>query len=151
MKYEIVELEEKMVVGVSIRTSNQNGKAIQDIGLAWQKLFQKGNYDQIPNKVNGKTIWLYTDYEGYYTKPYRFFAGVEVRKKSENRESAIIPKGKYAKFHIIGDVQNSVWQALQEIWGMKLKRTYRGDFEEYQNNTEDMTKQEIDIYIGVEG
>ena len=79
MKYEIVELEEKMVVGVSIRTSNQNGKAIQDIGLAWQKLFQKGNYDQIPNKVNGKTIGLYTDYEGDYTKPYRFFAGVEVR------------------------------------------------------------------------
>ena len=69
MKYEIVELEEKMVVGVSIRTSNQNGKAIQDIGLTWQKLFQKGNYDQIPNKVNGKTIGLYTDYEGDYTKP----------------------------------------------------------------------------------
>jgi len=151
MKYEIVELEEKMVVGVSIRTSNQNGKAIQDIGLTWQKLFQKGNYDQIPNKVNGKTIGLYTDYEGDYTKPYRFLAGAEVRKKSEDRGSAIIPKGKYAKFHIVGDVQNSVGQAWQEIWRMNLKRTYRCDFEEYQNNTEDMTKQEIDIYIGVEG
>ncbi len=153
MKYEIVELEKKVVSGIKIKTTNQDGKAMQDIGRAWQKLFADGIYEKIQNKVNNKTIGLYTEYEGDFTKPYTFIAGAEVSKEAEinqETESVIIPKGKYAKFVIMGDVQNSVGQAWQEIWNMDLKRKYTCDFEEYQNNSEDMQKQEIHIYIGLE-
>lgn len=153
MKYEIVELEEKVVSGIRIKTTNQDGKAIQDIGMTWQKLFANGIYEKIPNKVNGKTIGLYTEYEGDYTRPYTFIAGAEVSQKvqiGEEIESIIIPKGKYAKFVITGDVQNSVGKAWQEIWNMDLKRKYTCDFEEYQNNSEDMQKQEIHIYIALD-
>ncbi|MCI9063965.1 MAG: GyrI-like domain-containing protein [Clostridia bacterium] len=153
MKYEIVELEEKIVRGMKIKTTNKDGKAVQDIGITWQKLFADGIYEKIQNKINGKTIGLYTEYEGDYTKPYTFIAGAEVSKEVRiggEVESVIIPKGKYAKFIIIGDVQNSVGQAWQEIWNMNLKRKYTCDFEEYQNNSEDMQKQEIHIYIALE-
>ena len=153
MKYEIVELEEKVITGIRIKTTNQDGKAMQDIGITWQKLFEDGIYEKIPNKINGKTIGLYTEYEGDYTKPYTFIAGAEVSQKiqkSEEIESIIIPKGRYAKFVITGDVQNSVGQAWQEIWNMDLKRKYTCDFEEYQNNSEDMQKQEIHIYIALD-
>ena len=153
MKYEIVELEEKVIVGIRIKTTNQDGKAMKDIGTTWQKLFANGIYEKIPNKANGKTIGLYTEYEGDYTKPYTFIAGAEVSQGIQNNEELegiIIPKGKYAKFIITGDVQNSVGQAWQEIWNMNLKRKYTCDFEEYQNNSEDMQKQEIHIYIALE-
>lgn len=153
MKYEIVELEEKVVAGIKIKTTNQEGKAMQDIGITWQKLFTDGIYEKMSNKVNNKTIGLYTEYEGDYTKPYTFIAGAEVSQKvqkGEEIESIIIPKGKYAKFVITGDVQKSVGQAWQEIWNMDLKRKYTCDFEEYQNNSEDMQKQEIHIYIAIE-
>lgn len=153
MKYEIVELKEKVVTGIEIKTTNQNGKSMQDIGMTWQKLFTEGIYEKIPNKVNGKTIGLYTEYEKDYTKPYVFMAGAEVSRNEEsNKEivSKIIPKGKYAKFIITGDVQNSVGQTWQEIWNMDLKRKYTCDFEEYQNNLSDMQKQEIHIYIAIE-
>lgn len=153
MKYEIVELEEKVVSGIKVKTTNQNGKAIQDIGITWQKLFTGEIYEKIQNKVNNKTIGLYTEYEGDYTKPYIFIAGAEVSQKVEsNKEivSKVIPKGKYAKFVITGDVQNSVGQAWQEIWNMDLKRKCTCDFEEYQNNSEDMQKQEIHIFIALE-
>ena len=153
MKYEVVELQEKIVVGMKIKTTNQEGKAVQDIGLTWQKLFAYGIYEKIENKVNHKTIGLYTEYEGDYTKPYTFMAGAEVSKEVESNEgleSIVIPKGKYAKFILIGDVQNSVGQAWQEIWNMDLKRKYTCDFEEYQNNSEDMQKQEIHIYIALD-
>lgn len=153
MKYEIVELEEKVVAGIKIKTTNQDGKAMQDIGMTWQKLFTNGIYEKISNKVNSKTIGLYTEYEGDYTKPYTFIAGAEVSQEvqiGEELESIIIPKGKYAKFIITGDVQNSVGQAWQEIWNMDLKRKYTCDFEEYQNNSKDMQKQEIHIYIALE-
>ena len=33
MKYEIVELEEKVVTGIKIKTTNQDGKAIQEIHI----------------------------------------------------------------------------------------------------------------------
>ena len=155
MKYEIVELDEKVVVGIKIRTTNQEGKSIQDIGKTWQKLFADKIYDNILNKVNNKTIGLYTNYEGDYTKPYTFIAGVEVNKIEETEankevEKIIIPKGKYAKFIVNGDIQNSVGKAWQEIWSMDLKRKYICDFEEYQNNVSDIKKQEIHIYIGIE-
>lgn len=153
MKYEIVELEERVVTGIKIKTTNKDGKSVQDIGITWQKLFADGIYEKIPNKVNGKTIGLYTEYEGDYTKPYTFIAGAEVSQEVQiggELGSIIIPKGKYAKFIIIGDVQNSVGQAWQEIWNMDLKRKYTCDFEEYQNNLSDMQKQEIHIYIALD-
>lgn len=152
MEYEIVELEEKIVEGISIRTTNQDGKSIQDIGVLWQKFYAEGEYNKIENKVNNKAIGLYTDYEGDYTKPYNFIACSEVNKKSENMENRItriIPKGRYAKFVIIGDVQKSVGEAWGKIWNMNLERKYTCDFEEYQNNTEDMQNQEIHIYIAI--
>ena len=115
MKYEIVELEEKIIAGIKIRTTNQNGKAIQDIGTTWKKLFSARIYEDIPNKLNNKTIGLYTEYEGDYTKPYTFIAGAEINEKAVTCQkivSKVIPIGKYAKFVIIGDVQNSVGKAL---------------------------------------
>ena len=127
MKYKIVKLEEKVITGIRIKTTNQDGKAMQDIGITWQKLFADGIYEKVPNKVNGKTIGLYTEYEGDYTKPYTFIAGAEVSREvkiGEEIESIMIPKGKYAKFVITGDVQNSVGQAWKEIWSLNLKRNY---------------------------
>lgn len=147
MEYEIIELEEKIVEGISIKTSNQNGQSMKDIGMSWKKFFTEGVYNKIENKINDKTIGLYTDYEKDYTKPYNFMAGVQVKQKSnniENRVNKIIPKGKYAKFIITGDVQKSVGEAWEKIWNMNLKRKYTCDFEEYQNNTE------IYIYIAIE-
>lgn len=150
MEYESIELQEKRVEGIGIKTSNENGKSVQDIGKLWQKFFAEGEYDKIEHKANQKTIGLYTDYEGDYTKPYYFMVGCEVEKESQNRMMKIIPKGKYAKFVIKGDVQKSVGEAWGKIWQMDLKRKYDCDFEEYQNNSQDMQNQEIHIYIGLE-
>lgn len=153
MEYEIVELEEKVVEGIVVKTTNENGKSMQDIANMWKTFFTQGVYEKIENKVNGKTIGLYTNYEKDYTKPYNFMVGTEVSKQSgntENRVVKIIPKGKYAKFVIHGDVQNAVGKAWGEIWNMDLNRKYTCDFEEYQNNSSDMQNQEIHIYIAIE-
>lgn len=134
MEYEIVELEEKIVEGISIKTTNQNGQSMKDIGMLWKQFFAEGVYNKIENKINDKTIGMYTDYEKDYTKPYSFMAGAQVKQKSnniENRVNKIIPKGKYAKFVIRGDVQKSVGEAWEKIWNMNLKRKYTCDFEEY--------------------
>lgn len=90
------------------------------------------------------------------TKPYNFIACTEVSKVPEDREQEknkvikIIPKGKYAKFVVIGEMSKVVREAWTQIWQMDLKRKYTCDFEEYQNNTQDMENAEIHIYIAIE-
>ena len=47
MEFEIVELEEKLVEGIGMKTTNEAGKSIKDIGELWQNFFAKGVYDKI--------------------------------------------------------------------------------------------------------
>lgn len=150
MNYEIVMLKEKLVVGKSIVTTNQNGKSIKDIGCMWQHFIADSVVNSIKNKLTGKGIGLYTDYEGDATNPYRFMCCVEVTKSdNSNLETRKIDGGKYAKFTIKGDIVESVGKAWQEIWTMDLDRKFTYDFELYHNDSDDMNNQTIDIYISI--
>lgn len=154
MEYEIVELEEMLIEGVGIRTTNQNGQAVKDIGTLWQKFFGEGIYTNIENKKNDKTIGLYTDYEGDYTKPYQFITGTEVTSFSKEEQKDIItkmiPKGIYAKFTITGEnKQQAIGRLWETIWKMNLPRSYICDFEEYTAMDEQGNAKEINVYIGL--
>lgn len=148
MDYKIVNLEEKIVVGVCEKTSNNDSKMPEIIGELWEKLYQGGIYPTINNKVNQRAIGLYYDYTGSDFQSYTILVGNEVS-KSENKEltTRIIPKGKYAKFSVHGNMQTAVAKAWAEIWQMPLDRTFTGDFEEYLNA--DFENADIDIYIAI--
>ncbi|MCW0685565.1 GyrI-like domain-containing protein [Clostridioides difficile] len=155
MNYEIVEINEKIVIGISKETTNKDGQAVNDIGELWKKFMGKGIYNAIKGKKNDKTIGLYTDYH---------VACCEVNSNSDKEKnleelntnntvgesiiSKVIPAGKYAKFVIVGG-QKEVGDFWFEFWQMDFDRTYISDFEEYQCNTFDTKKQEIHIYIGI--
>lgn len=152
MNYDVIFLEEKTVTGYMVNTTNENNKAMTDIGVLWGKFLQNGAYNLISNRINEKSIGLYTDYEGDYTKPYNFLAGCEVL-NSDNIPAGMaakkIPGGRYARFSIKGDVQKAVGEFWTKLWELPLDRKYSADFEEYQNDSEDMTNQEIHIYIAL--
>lgn len=145
MNYEIVNLEEKIVVGVSAVTSNDDLNMGQIIGGLWGKLYQGGISEVIKNKVNEYAIGLYSDYED---NKYCVTAGNEVS-RNENEELTVkkIPAGRYAKFSIEGHMQKAVAEAWNKIWQMDLERSYKADFEEYLNADYDNAK--IDIYISL--
>jgi predicted transcriptional regulator YdeE len=145
MNYEIVNLEKKIVVGVSAVTSNMDPKMGEIIGGLWEKLYQGGVNEAIKNKVNDYAIGLYSDYSN---EQYCVTAGNEVS-KCENDELTvkIIPAGKYAKFSVHGHMEKAVSKAWEEIWNMDLDRSFTGDFEEYLNSSWDNA--DIDIYIAL--
>ncbi|QZY56867.1 GyrI-like domain-containing protein [Crassaminicella profunda] len=152
MKYEIIMLNEKIVVGIMKQTTNVGGQSVKDIGEVWQQFITTGIYEKIMGKVNHKAIGLYTDYEGDFTRPYDFLACCEVmdhEKLEGSLTKKVIPKGKYAKFIINGDVKEAVGQFWTKLWQLDLDRAYTCDFEEYQNNSQDMKNQEIHIYISL--
>lgn len=145
MNYEIVNLEQKIVVGISAITSNSDPKMGKIIDGLWQKLYQGGIHAEIKNKVNERSIGLYSD---YLDDKYCVTVGSEVS-KAENGELNIkvIPAGKYAKFSVHGPIQKVVGEAWAEIWKLDLDRSYTGDFEEYLNS--DLENAEVDIYIAM--
>ncbi|MDF2989248.1 MAG: AraC family transcriptional regulator [Eubacterium sp.] len=152
MNYEVVQLGEKKVAGIQILTTNENGQAMADIGRVWGKFLQQGIYSSIPDKINSKSIGLYTDYEGDFTKPYNFVACCEIGQTEVLPDSMVmktIPAGAYAKFIVTGQMQKAVGEFWSNLWSMELSRKYSCDFEEYQNNSEDVNNQEIHIYIAL--
>lgn len=145
MNYEVVNLEQKIVVGVSAVTGNSDPKMHEVIGGLWEKLYQGGISAAIKNKINQYAIGLYSDYSN---DQYCVTVGNEVS-KAENDELAvkIIPAGKYAKFSIHGNMVKAVAEAWEEIWKIDLDRSFTGDFEEYLNS--DWDNADINIYIAL--
>lgn len=145
MNYEIVNLEQKIVVGISAITANSDPKMGEIIGGLWKNMYYNGVSASINNKVNEYAIELYSDYSNDH---YCVTAGKEVS-KPENAELSvkIIPAGKYAKFSVHGHMEKAVAEAWGEIWKMDLDRSFTGDFEEYLNS--DWENGDIDIYIAL--
>lgn len=145
MNYEIVNLNEKTIVGVSAITSNDDPKMGEVISGLWEKLYYGGVNASIKNRINDYAIGLYSDYSA---DKYCVTAGNEVS-KFENDELSlkVIPAGKYAKFSVHGNMEEIVAKAWGEIWKMDLDRSFTGDFEEYLNS--DFDNADVDIYIAL--
>lgn len=145
MKYEIVELKEKIVVGVSAITSNDSADMSAVISGLWEKLYKDGVNNSIKNKVNEYAIGLYSDYSD---DKYTVTAGNEVSVvENDGLSVKIIPAGKYAKFSVHGNMVKAVAESWGKIWQMDLDRSFTGDFEEYLNS--DWENADIDIYIAL--
>lgn len=145
MNYEIVNLKEKILVGLCCETGNSDPEMGAKIGGLWNDFYGKGIHSKIENKVNAYSIGLYSDYT---QDGYTVTVGVQVS-DNQNKDlcEKVIPAGKYAKFSIVGHMVTAVAQAWSEIWKMDLDRSYTGDFEEYLNA--DVEKAEINIYIAL--
>lgn len=150
MNYEVVTLEEKIVVGVSAITSNNDPKMGEIIGGLWDKLYNDsdGVGAGIKNKIDQFAIGLYSDYAGGVDGEFCVTAGNQVSKAENDSLSVkIIPAGKYAKFAVHGNMEKAVADAWGKIWQLPLDRTFTGDFEEYLNC--DFENADINIYIAI--
>lgn len=145
MNYEIVELEEKVVVGLSDRIDMAHAQMGEKIGNLWGKLYKDEEYKKIKNRKTEYGIGLYSDYEGSVCT---LTVGNEVvEAANKGFESKVIPSGKYAKFTIHGHMVHSVAEAWQKICSMDLDRRFTGDFEEYLNC--DFENADVNIYIAL--
>lgn len=155
MNYEIVNLKEKTLVGVSARTNNASPDRGQVIGGLWQRLYSPEIVSKIENRVNEKACGIYTDYaddeKGDYTAAAMFEVDSVGNRISlpNGTEMRKIPAGKYARFVVKGNQITAVFEFWQKLWKMDLDRAFVCDFEEYQNS--DPENAEIHIYISLKG
>ena len=150
MNYEIVNLTEKTVVGLTARTNNAAPDMGTVIGGLWSRFFGDGIYTAIEQKANDKSLGIYTDYAGNENDDYSVVVACEVKAADAIPEDTVvkkIPAGRYAEFKVRGHMQAAVAAFWQQLWDIKLPRSYECDFEEYQNCDPDNAV--IHIYIGL--
>lgn len=73
-----VEIDEFKIIGIAIRTTNQNGQSQNDIGNLWGKFMGQNIMEQIPNKEANDVYCIYTDYETDFNGPYTTIIGCRV-------------------------------------------------------------------------
>jgi len=148
-----MQLESFHIIGIAVRTTNQNGQAAHDIGKLWQRFFSENILDQIPNKIDSTLYSVYTDYESDYTKPYTTILGCKVSSLKEIPEGMVgktIPAGKFTKFIAKGNLmQGAVYSEWVKIWNAPLDRKYSADFEVYGEKSQNPEHAEVDIFIAL--
>ncbi|WP_107039155.1 GyrI-like domain-containing protein [Brumimicrobium mesophilum] len=150
---ENVKIESFKVIGISIRTTNENNQAAEDIGKLWGEFMSKNILGQIPNKINNEIYSLYTDYENDHTKPYTAILGCKVESLNEIPKGMIgknISGGTFNKTSAKGDLTKGlIVNHWSKIFGMPLDRTYTTDFEVFGEKAQNPADAEIDFYVAI--
>lgn len=141
------------VIGISVRTTNENQQAAKDIPALWQRFISENMAEQIPNKLSKEVYAVYTDYELDYTKPYTTIIGCKVSEIGNIPEgfmSKKIEAPNYKTYVAKGSLtENIVYNKWLEIWDEDINRAYTSDYEVYGTKALDPTNAEVEIFIGL--
>jgi len=148
----VVEIEEKLIYGVSTRTKNSNEMNPETAKIAplWQKF---DNLVEVDYRGGERVYGIYYNYESDANGEFNVLAGYETL--NDKLDTVTIAKGKYLVFDktFEGTDNTTRIQAIIETWGeiweyfsnesSQYKRVYTTDFEYYKNQNE------IEIYISI--
>ena len=152
MDYTKEQLDEFKIIGLKVRTTNENNQAGMDISNLWDRIFKEGIIGKIPNESGEEMYGVYFDYEGDYTQPYSYIVGCRVEsldKIPEGMDSVVIKSGNYAHLVAKGKMPDCIVEMWQNIWKSDLDRTYGTDFEVYGPKSQDVENAEVDVYLSI--
>lgn len=142
------------IIGISVKTTNENGQSTADIEQLWEYFFSKNIISHIPNKKNENIFSIYTDYESDFRGKYTTILGVEVTSLEEIPEGMIgreFTEQTFKKIIAKGEIPKAVGIAWQQIWNMdlELNRSYLYDYDLYTQKSQQGTASEVEIFVGV--
>jgi predicted transcriptional regulator YdeE len=148
-------LETFTVIGVSVRTNNAKEQTPDgQIGKTWQRLSQEKFLDKIPNKSDKNIIAVYTDYASDKDGDYTFILGAKVTSDKEIPAGMVavkIPAGRYAQFT---SEKGPAYKVVPEVWkriwtSPDANRSYKADFDIYDQRATDPENSQVDVYVGI--
>tara|TARA_R110001606_G_scaffold254596_2_gene402590 strand:+ start:51 stop:512 length:462 start_codon:yes stop_codon:yes gene_type:complete len=141
------------IIGISIRTTNENGQASQEIAELWQKFMSENIVSKIPNKMGNDVYSLYTEYESDHTKPYTTILGCKVENLDNIPDGMVgssFKGGNYIKTSAKGDLmQGLIVNHWSKIFEMDLERIYSADFEVFGEKAQNPSDAEVDFYVSI--
>ena len=143
------------IIGISVRTSNANGRSATDMASLWQRFGEEQIASKIPGKVNGDIYAIYTDYDSNYTGNYTAIIGMAVNdldELSEGMTGREFPKEVFSIYNVEGPMLEAIATAWTSIWqyDAALHRKYTYDFERYivTASGETVTGMQIGLSVG---
>jgi predicted transcriptional regulator YdeE len=130
-------IEPFTIAGLSVRTTNQNGQAQQDIGNLWANFFSHNIAAVISGKRSGELICAYTEYESDMNGTYTTILGFKVAddaKQTNKVRSYKIPAASYRVFISPDARPETVAQTWMQIWQSEIPRAYQTDYDIYQED-----------------
>lgn len=146
-------MESFHVIGIAVKTTNENWQSSVDIPALWNKFMTEDIMAQIPNKVDQSLYCMYTDYEKDHTKPYTTILGCRVNSLGNIPIGFVgksIKGGNYVKRTAKGNIlQGLVFDAWTKIWNSNIPRAFTADFEIYDERAHNPEHAEVDIFIAI--
>ena len=159
MSPKIVEQPDFMVAGIAARTSNAKEMTADGvIGKQWARLRQEDVLGRIPNKADASIVAVYTDYASDKDGEYTYVLGARVRSVSGLPPGIVgkkIPGGRFAVFTTERgpgpEVVPAAWMRINSLpeSAMGGNRTYRADYEIYDERARDPQNLQADVYVGI--
>lgn len=153
MNYIETELSDLNIVGISVRTSNKENKAVIDIGNLFNQFFSLNMMEKIENKLSTDIYCVYTDYESDFMGDYTVFLGCCVESLNNQPDylhAKYIPKLQYRKYTSKGNIQAAVGKTWNEIWSdTSIPRKYAADFDIYGKDSQDPENSIVYTYLSV--
>ena len=141
------------LIGIGVRTSNQNQQAATDIPALWSRFMTEGIQEKIPHKISPEIYAIYTNYEGNHTQPYDAVIGCKVSSLEQvpkGMQAFQFDGGKHKKIVAKGDLtKGAVINAWLKIWESDIDREYVADFEIYGEKAMNPEDAEVDILVRV--
>lgn len=149
------------VVGIEARTNNAAERGPNGlISKQWEKFMKENLLEKIPNKADHSVIAGYTDYESDKNGDYNFFLGAKVTSASEAPEGMVIKQVPAGNFKIFTSEKGPVWEVVLNMWikiwnlpasevGSDSNRTYKFDYEVYDQRAIDPKNSVVDVYLGI--
>ena len=143
------------IIGISIESTNEGAKSVEDMGKLWGKFYSDWSADKIANKESDEVYSIFTDYESDYTGKYTAIIGHKVESLEEIPDGLVgrqFKGGKYVKFVAKGEMPNAVVDLWKKVWkeDKELKRRYTADFEVYGAKSQNGAESEVDVFIATE-
>lgn len=150
-----VTIQEKMIIGLAIRTTNENGQSLKDIELLWQKFWEQDVASQVEHKISPDIYAVYTHYETDFTGYYDTIIGYAVSSLDYIAEGLVglgIQADVYEQFVSKGKMPDAVLNTWLDIWAdqeLNSRRAYRADFTIHGEKYHDGPQAEVETYISV--
>ncbi|MBA2405632.1 MAG: effector binding domain-containing protein [Bdellovibrionales bacterium] len=156
-----IESQAFSIIGIQARTNNATEMGANGvIPKQWGRFVSENLAAQIPNKCDEAIIAGYTEYENNKAGDYTFIIGLKVTSIESvppGMVSKVIAAGTYK---ILPSEKGPVWQVVQAVWKKiwnspdsadisESKRSYKFDYEVYDQRSQDPTNAQVDIFLGL--
>lgn len=159
MSPKIVEQPEFMVAGIAARTSNAKEMTADGvIGRQWARLMQEDILAKIPNRADASIVAVYTDYARDKDGEYTYLLGARVTSDAGLPPGIVGKKIPAGRFVVFTTEKGPGPKVVPDTW-MRINslpksakggdRTYRADYEIYDERARDPQNLQADVYVGI--